>query len=151
MGMGQHEEELYELLQTKKAEGEIPNNEDQSTVGTVNLYDDPEDREEPRQNHSPWGEEGPREGSRPNQAFHNSDGAFEEHKKVRQGVVDNIFHDRSKADSADQALIAENFEHGKSGDFTTHSIHLQGKSVEKISHPRTPTLMERVRRVTGGF
>lgn len=148
-GMPNHEDELYELLQTKRASGEIQNNEDASTVGTVNLYDDPEDRAEAGKIDAPWGEKGPTEGKRPNQAFHNSDGVYDEHKKVRQGVVDHIFFDRKKADEADQALISANFEHGKSGDFNAHSIHLQGKSVEKISHPRTPTLMARVVKIAG--
>ncbi len=143
-----HEDELYELLQTKRASGEVPNNEGASTVGTANLYDDPDDRVEGEMD-APWGEKGPTEQGRPNQAFHNTSGVYDEHKKVRQGVVDKIFFDRKKTDAADQALISANFEHGKSGDFSAHSIHLQGKSVEKISHPRTPTLMEQVAKKTG--
>lgn len=143
------EDELYELLQTKKAAGEVDNNEDASTVGAIDLYEEPADRATAGKIESPWGEEGHTEGGRPNQAFHNSNGVYDEHKKVRQGVLDRAFSDRGKADAADQALIAANFEHGKSGDFTAHSVHLQGKSVEKISHPRTPTLMELARRVLG--
>lgn len=144
-----HEDELYELLQTKRASGEVENNEDDSTAQTADLYEDPEGRIEGAQSDSQWGEEGPKEGKRPNQAYHHSEGAWDEHKKDRQGVLDNIFHDRSKADSADQALIAANFEHGKGGQFSAHSVHLQGASVEKVSHPRTPTLMDQVRRVAG--
>ena len=147
--MANHEDDLYELLQSKKASGEVKDNESASTVGTTSLYDDPEDRAEGGKPESPWGEEGPSEGSRPNQAFHNSDGVYDEHKKGRQGVVDNAFSGRKNTDSADQALIAANFDHGKKGDFTAHSIHLQSKSVEKVSHPRTQTLMERVTKIAG--
>jgi hypothetical protein len=147
--MGQQEDELYELLQSKSAAGELETNEDASTVGSTDLYDGPADREGGGKIESPWGEAGQTEGSTPNQAFHNSNGAYDEHKRVRQGVLDRAFSGRSKADAADQALIAANFDHGKSGDFTAHSVHLQAKSVEKISHPRTPTLMERVRKITG--
>jgi hypothetical protein len=147
--MSQHEDELYELLQSKRASGEVQNNEGASTVGTTSLYDDPEDRVEGGEQHAPWGEEGPSEGKRPNQAFHNSSGVYDEHKKVRQGVLDNAFAGRKNTDAADQALISSNFAHGKSGDFTAHSVHLQSKSVEKVSHPRTPTLMERVAKIAG--
>ena len=145
--MAHHEDDLYELLQSKQAE-ELDNNEDDSTVGTTHLYDEPEDREDGGQTNSPWGERGPTLDGHP-QADHQSTGAWEEHKTVRQGVLDNVFDGRSNANKADQKLIAENFTHGKSGDFTTHSVHLQGKSVEKISHPRTPTLQDRVLKVAG--
>jgi hypothetical protein len=74
---------------------------------------------------------------------------WNEHKKVRQGVLDKAFSGRAKADSADQKLISQNFAHGKSGDFTTHSVHLQGKSVEKVSHPRRVSLMEQVQKLAG--
>lgn len=147
--MANSEDELYELLQSKRASGEVADNESKSTVGTTGLYDDPEDRAEGGEQHAPWGEEGPSEGSRPNQAFHNSTGVYDEHKKNRQGVVDNAFSGRKNTDKADQALISANFDHGRKGDFTAHSIHLQSKSVEKISHPHTPTLMERVLKVAG--
>lgn len=148
--MATPEDQLYELLNTpKKASGELPNNEDVSTAATMNMYDDPEDRPDPGESHSLWGDEGPSEGKRPNQAFHNSTGVYDEAVKDRQGVVKNVFHDPGKASKADQALIAENFAHGSSGDFTTHSIQLQPKSVEKISHPRTPTLMDQVRKIAG--
>ena len=145
--MPKYEDDLYELLQSKKAE-EVANNEDISTVGTTHLYDAPEDRVDGGQSNSPWGEAGPTLNGHP-QADHQSDGAWEEHKTVRQGVLDNILDGRSKANEADQKLIAENFEHGASGDFTTHSVHLQGKSVEKVAHPRTPTLMSQVLKVAG--
>jgi len=143
------EDELYELLQTKRAAGELQNNEGESTVGTVDLYAKPEDRIPAGDLNAPWGEEGTSEKGEPNQAFHNSSGAYNAHKAGRQGLLDRAFAGRSKADAADQALIAANFDHGKSGDFTAHSVHLQGKSLEKISHPRTPTLMDRVRRLAG--
>ena len=147
VSMAQHEDDLYELLQSKQAE-ELDNNEDDSTVGTTHLYDEPEDREDGGQTNSPWGEAGPMQDGHP-QADHQSTGAWEGHKETRQGVLDNVLDGRSKADKADQALIAANFAHGSSGDFSSHSVHLQGKSVEKISHPRTPTLMDRVLKVAG--
>lgn len=146
VSMAQHEDDLFELLQPKLAE-EVPNNEDDSTVGTIGLYDEPEDREPSGQTNSSWGERGPTQDGQP-QADVYTDGAWEGAKETRQGVVDNALSNRAKADKADQKLIGQNFRHGKSGDFTTHSMHLQGKSVEKISHA-TPTLMERVVKVAG--
>lgn len=143
------EEELFGLLQTKKAEGELVTNENESTVGTVQLHEDPEGRAPSGETESPWGEPGPTEGGRPNQAFHNSSGAWEEHKKGRQGLVDHAFADRRKADAAAQALVKANFEHGRKGEFNAHSLHLQGISKEKISHPRTSTLMEQVKKAIG--
>lgn len=144
--MPHHEDELYELLQAKQAEG-VADNEDDSTVGTTHLYDEPEDREGGKQTNSPWGEAGPTQDGHP-QADVYSDGAWKGNKETRQELLDNVLSGRAKADSADQKLIAQNFSHGKSGDFTTHSVHLQGKSVEKVSHPRTPTLREQVQAVT---
>lgn len=145
VAMGQAENELFELLQTKRADTSLETNEDGSTANTMRLYDDPPGRDEVNS----WGEEGPKEGDRPNQAFHNSSGVWDESKKDRQGVVNLVFEGVPNTNKADQALISENFEHGKSGDFSAHSLHLQGKSVEKISHPRTPTLQERVIRIAG--
>lgn len=143
-----HEAELYDLLQGIKQAEEVDDNEDDSTVGTTHLYPEPEDREDSHQSNSPWGEAGTTRNGQP-QPDHQSDGAWKEHQTVRQGVLDNVFSGRAKANKADQALIAQNFKRGKSGDFTTHSVHLQGKSVEKISHVRTPTLMEQVRKTIG--
>jgi hypothetical protein len=129
--MAHHEDSLFELLQSKRAEA-VDTNEDDSTVGTTHLYEDEPEQPKPLQ-----------------EVNHQSTGVWEGHKKTRQGVLDTVFDGRSKADSADQKLIAQNFAHGKSGDFTSHSVHLQGKSEEKVSHPRTPTLMAQVLKVAG--
>lgn len=144
------EDELHELLKQSadRAGTAMENDEDKSTVGTTNLYDDPEDRGKAETVDAPWGEAGTTLKGHP-QADHQSDGVWEEHKKVRQGVLDRAFSGRSKADAADQALISQNFTHGAAGDFSAHSVHLQGKSIEKVSHPRRMSLMENVRKLTG--
>lgn len=73
------------------------------------------------------------------------------HDDGRGKMVDRIMDSKPLSDSADQKLISQNFAHGASGNFTTHSLHLREKSVEKISHPRSETLAERVNKVAGRF
>lgn len=80
---------------------------------------------------------------------HQSNGAYEESIDDRQGVLDRIFAGRDKANKTDQELMRENFEHVAKGDFTTHSVHLQPKSVEKISHQRPATLLQRIHKHVG--
>jgi len=149
--MGTDEQVLFDLLQTTKKAEEMENNEDTSTVGSTGLYDEPKDRVNAGGTvDAPWGEAGPTRDGHP-QPDHHSDGAWEENKTVRNQLLDKAFDSKRLTDVADQKLIAENFEHGKSGDYSSHSVHLQGASVEKISHPRTATLMEQVRKATGQF
>jgi len=142
---GEHEEALYNLLKTA---GEPETDEDESTVGTTHVYDEPEDRGEAGSVDAPWGERGTTQDGHP-QADHQSDGAWAEHKDVRSGVTKRVLDSRPKADAVEQKLMAKNFKHVAKGDFTTHSVHLQPKSVEKVSHPRAVSLMEQIRRTTG--
>lgn len=72
-----------------------------------------------------------------------------EHNKVRSGVLGKTNISKPSADSSEQKLIGQQLAHGSSGAFTTHSVHLRPKSVEKISHPMS--LGERVRKLTGSF
>jgi hypothetical protein len=132
---GVHEDEFYELLKTA---GKPDTDEDMSTVGTTHVYDEPEDRGEAGTIDAPWGEKGTKD------LAHNSNGVFDESVKVRQGVINNSFDGKAQADKADQKLMAANFKHVAKGDFTTHSVHLQPKSVEKISHPRAISLRDQL-------
>jgi len=141
-----NEEELYDLL--KSAGTSTGDNEDSSVAGVNRLYDDPEDRPPAGRSHSNWGDPGPTLNGHP-QADHSSDGAWAEHKKDRQGVLNKLFTKRQEAAASDQKLISENFARGASGDFTSHSVQLQGKSIEKISYPRGSTLQQQVRRLIG--
>lgn len=130
-----HEDELFELLKhggdTTPQTSVDPNDESESTEGVTQLYPDPPDHETP-----------------PPEPVQFTSAAVEGSKMTRGGVVDRSL-DHKPADKADQALIAQNFSHGKSGDFETHSLHLKDKSVEKVSHPRSETLSQMVRRVVG--
>lgn len=147
----EHVDELYELLKTADHEpGHLENDEDKSTVGTTHVYDEPEDRGEGGSVDAPWGEKGTTLDGHP-QADHQSDGVWNEHKKVRQGVLKNVLDSTSVAAKADQALLSKNFQHVAKGDFSSHSVQLQSKSVEKVSHPRVESLLEQVRRITGGI
>ena len=143
--MGTPEEALFDILQGTKVAGDtdVKTNEDDSTVGTTHIYDEPEDREPAGQSDSPWGEAGPTKDGNPDPVVYSS-GARDQHRETRQGVIDTTFSSKPKSDTVEQKFIEENFAHGASGDFTTHSVHLQPKSVEKISHPRSSTLMEDV-------
>ena len=130
-------EELFDLL--KKVGNTNPgtstgDDEAAPIEAKTDLYEDPQVETDPA--------EGPEE---------HSDAVEAEHDKVRGGVLGKTLDSKPSADRADQALVSQNFSHGASGDFTTHSTHLRSKSVEKVSHPRSFTLGERVRKTTGLF
>lgn len=146
-----HEAELMDLLK----EGNDPNpktsvetNETDSTVGVTHQYDKPEDRVT-GESTALQGEEPVTDTPTRTDAVHHSSAVWDESKKVRAGVLLRALDGKATAAKADQAIMSENFKHVASGDFEAHSCLLQGKSKLKVSHARTPTLMERVREVTG--
>jgi hypothetical protein len=149
-----HEDELYELL--KAGEDTTPatsveTNEEASTVGMTQLYDDPKGRESGNAD-APWGEKGQQQAGR-QEPFHNSEGAWEGHKQTRHGVLGKAFSGLATAAKADQGIIAQNF---KTRGYETHSALLEPASKSeqdnkqvKVSHPRGRTLLEQVRGLTG--
>jgi hypothetical protein len=144
-----HEDDLYELLKTANPNKATStgDTEERSTVGVTQLYEDPVNRPEGVPE-SPWGERSTTQDGHP-QPDHNTDGVWAEHQKVRQGVLRGALSGFDAAAKAEQKLIAENFVHGANGNFTSSYPLLQSKSKEKISHVRSETLLQQVRRVAG--
>lgn len=149
-----HEEELFDLLKegtdtTPKTS--VETNEDDKTVGTQQLYDDPIGRESGNAD-APWGEKGEQQAGR-QEPFHNSEGVWKEHQTTRHGVLDKAFSGLGAASKADQSLIAQNF---KTRGYETHSALLESASKPeqsntqvKVSHPRGQTLLETVKGLLG--
>lgn len=146
--MSTPEDDLYELLGKEANETTLEDNEDDSTVGTLSVYEDPKERESGTID-AHWGDTDISEGKKLPSAQHHSTAVDKLHADTREGVLDRSFSGKAQADQVHQALINENFAHAASGDYSTHSTHLKKKSVEKVSHVRTPTLLERVKGLTG--
>ena len=136
-----HEEELLYLLKSGAQTGD---DEGESTdVGETQLYPDPEQRSSGID--GPWGEAGEPTCDCDSQ---HSGSAKAEHDKCRRGTIEKALNSKLVADKTEQATIAQNFNHGASEDYETHSIHLRPKSTVKVSHP---TNMERVHQLTGRY
>lgn len=123
------EQELMELLTSKTAE-QVDNNESDTRTDHTTLYRDPP------------GYEGPDFG-RLQIGGANTD----LHNDTRGGVTDRLFSSRRDADRAAQQTIAQSFENGRAGGFSTRSVHLRPKSNDKIAHAPSLTLAERVRQM----
>lgn len=142
------EDELFELLKTSAPETHLENNLDQTTVGENHLYEQPPGRSS-GDTDAPWGEKGPTSSQGNPDPQQNSTGAEEGHKDSRQGLINTLFTNKKAIDQAEQAFMSQNFQHVAGGSFSAHSVHLQSKSLEKISHPRSQSLLERVVKITG--
>lgn len=142
------QKESFEAVATKikqaadsNAKTSIETNEEDSTVGGVNVYDDPEDRKETKGTlDAPRGEPGPKD------PFHNSDGVWEQSKDTRRGVLDRTMSGFANASEAEKKLMSENFSHVADRSFETHSALLQDKTKTGSHHP---TLSEQVKRLLG--
>jgi hypothetical protein len=122
--------ELEEWL-TKKAEDDpqtsTETDETKSTVGVVNLYENP-----PEEAQAPSGD---------GKSVH-SDAAEKSHEEVRPDAVGSLFDSKAVADQADTKLLSENIRHVASGDFETHSLHLRNKAKTKTSAARVKHVTE---------
>ncbi len=138
-----HRSELQEWLM-KEAEGGVTPEANEATPrkGATDLYDDPPGRKDVSNIDGRWGE-----GSKA-EAFHQNDATYEASKKDRHDVTSRAFATLKANEKTDQATVSELFEHGRSGQFTTHSVPLLTKTKEG-SAPET--LSDRVRRLTGRF
>lgn len=136
-----HESELQEWL-LKEAEGGIKPEDNERTPrkGATDLYDDPPGRKDASNVDGHWGE-----GSQA-EAFHQNDATYAQSKKDRHDVASRAFSKLPANEKADQGMISELFEHGRSGQFTTHSVPLLTKTKEGAAQPAL-TLNERVRQL----
>ena len=128
--MGKHEDALYELL---KEGGEFETNHDMMLEGG------PPERTAPKDQADSGTEEVYRFGT----------GVVAEHEKGQQGLLDQAFANKGKAEKADQAIMSQNLAHASSGNFETSAPLLQPKSREKVGHPTAPTLLQKVRGLIG--
>lgn len=124
-----HEEQLMQLLKEgsdlNPSTSTDPKEESRMTSGETDLYDDSEETPEPSDEFSAE--------------------IAQESEKVREGVLGKAL---TSIDKTDRQLMAENFSHVSSGQFETRSVHLKPKA--KLAHYRPPSLMEQVKKVTGG-
>jgi hypothetical protein len=141
--MATPEEDL--LLVLKSAEKTGDDEHKSTNIGETQLYPDPDVRTrtaKPAMG-APWGED---EMTNPLQF---SDTVKSEHQAVRRGTIERALNSKLLSDKAEQQLIGDLLDHGSSGDFESHSVHLQGKGPTKLAYPREGTLAERVARATG--
>lgn len=131
------------LLNIKLADT-LTNNENQTTVGTTNVYPDPTDRDFYNLD-AHWGD--PDHDSKQD-GTHYSTGVKLEFHQDREALLDRIFNGMSQASAADKSIISQMFEHGKPGQHESHSPLLTRKTA--AAHVQdAPTLSERVRAVAG--
>lgn len=127
-GHNNAEQELMELL-TKKAE-QMDNNEEDTRKDHAQVYRDP-----PGHQNIEFGK------------LQFGGAATDLHNDTRDGVTERLFSSRRAADQVAQATIAQNFQNGGAGQFSTRSVHLRPKSTDKIAHAPSLTLAERVRQM----
>lgn len=71
--------------------------------------------------------------------------AWTEYKGHNEKLIDELFSGVESSSAADKKLIAENFTHGKPGQYTAHSPML----LRKVAHVAPPTLTEQVFSIIG--
>lgn len=141
-GQGQLEQWL-----AKEAEGGIKpeDNDATSTTNYSDLYDSPKGREGGSSTNAHWGEE-PHKDRGKQSPFDQNDATYAASRRESREVSGRAFQTLPAASSADQKLLAQNLEHARTGNFTTHSVLLQPKTKEGSA-----SLSERVRHVVGRF
>jgi len=123
------EQELLELLMPKTADA-VVNNEEETRHDHAQVYADPPGYKAPDFIRPQFG-----------------DAMKDLHNDTRSGVTQRGFSGRGEADRSAQQTIAQNFANGAAGKFTTHSLHLRPKSIDKMAHSPALTLVERLRQL----
>lgn len=126
----------------KEAEGGIQPEDNEATPKrkAVDLYEDPPGRLDGQNHDARWGEE------TKGDLAHNNDATFAESKKDRTGVLNAAFAKMPTNEKQDASAVSELFEHGRSGQFTTHSAPLLSKA--KLA---SPSLSDRVKKLLGNL
>lgn len=120
---------------TKKIASPLPSNEDQPTKGTMNVYPNPPGRPDPMEHDNRFPDL-------------YSEGVRKETRQDRQDMLHRIFDSMEPASAQAKEEISELFEHGKEGDFETHTPTLMRKNA---SVKEEASLGEEVRRRIGRF
>lgn len=137
------EDELMELL---KSGEKLQTNESETRRDKAMVYADPPGRA-PSGPDAPWGNSPVPPGTKlPNQIML-GDAVKALAHDTRDGVVGRVLSSAEVAKRNAQQTIAQNLAHGASGEFSTHSLMLRDKSVEKLGHAPAESLSERARRV----
>jgi hypothetical protein len=138
------EQELMELL---KVSEKTETNEADTRHDKAVVYQDPPDRPKGGID-APWGESPVPPGTKmPNQIML-GDATKDLAHDTRDGVVGRLLSSAEEAKRNAQQTIAQNLAHGASGEFSTHSLLLRPKSIEKLGHAPAESLSEKVRRAT---
>lgn len=113
----------------KEAEGGVKpeNNEDKSTVDYGDLYETPAGLERPP-------------AVTKTSPFPHTPANYTMAQRERRDVAGRAYATTPAAEQADQAMLSANFDHVRSGDFTTRSVLLQSKTKEASA-----TLADQVR------
>lgn len=127
--------------------GEVPEtNEAAGTASYSDLYDDPKGRKGVSNVDGHWGKKTQSTESKVDPLHHNR-GTFNASQEERHTVTGRALDSLPSAEANAQAVLAENFDHVRSGDFTAHSLLLQPKT--KVSS--AGSLSERVRKIVEQF
>lgn len=136
---------LSDMADTKDTNGTVPNNENQTTVGVMNLHTKPEGRR-PGTMDALWGDEPSKE--------LNGAGVVREGNDDRRGLLGRIFDSLESANAEAKAEMAERFQHVASHEYEAHSPLLQREKtaaavlVDEHS-PEEGSLTDRVVRIAG--
>jgi hypothetical protein len=118
-----------------------PGDEDESTVG-VNSGQQPKPQGRGENTiDAPWGDN-PAPESSSNKVVHHSDATVQGFIQSRQQILDELFDSKKPAAKAEQALVGEQFEHGRTGEYESKSPLLEKGA-------RDQTLSERVSGLLG--
>jgi len=127
--------------------GEVPEtNESAGTAAYSDLYDDPKGRKDVSNVDGHWGKKTHSSESKVD-PLHQNRGTFNVSQEERHMVTSRALDSLPSAEANAQAVLAENFDHVRSGDFIAHSLLLQPKT--KVSS--VGSLSERVRRIVEQF
>lgn len=125
--------------------GEVPEtNESVGTAAYSDLYDDPKGRKDVSNVDGHWGKKTHTTESKVD-PLHQNRGTFNASQEERHDVTGRALDSLPSAESNAQAVLSANFDHVRSGDFSAHSLLLQGKTKEGQS------LAERTRRIIDQF
>lgn len=118
----------------KLAAGELENNREDSTVGVMNVHENPEGRE-PGTLDAHWGDNPPEE-------VEHGSGVLREAAEDRTKMLERVFDGMPQASEVAKDQISDSF---AARDYSSHSALLQ----KKASVLEEPSLFNRVRRLTG--
>lgn len=144
--LSQRMKTAMESIRSGDTNGKVPDNLDMGTVGLLNVYPPPPDRE-PKTLNAQWGDTPI---PRPlNWTGDYGTGTIEKARDTRRGVLERVFDGMSEARRAAQAEINANFNHGASGEYEARSALLAKEKTAAAHVHDEGSLTDRVRAVVG--